>query len=119
MKPALLLAASILALATAAAFAADALCAVAPKNCKILAEDDQVLVYEFTGKKGEKIPMHTHPKYIVYELGRGRTKWTYEDGTTRESGAVSTPGEAFIQETTTHAAEILEDEHVIVIEIKR
>jgi beta-alanine degradation protein BauB len=117
MKRALLLAASILA--SAPAFAADTLCKVVPKNCRILAEDAQVLVYEFTSKKGEKIPMHSHPKYIVYELGQGRTLWTYPDGTTRDSGTVAAQGEAFIQDPTTHSQETLEDEHVIVVEIKR
>jgi beta-alanine degradation protein BauB len=117
MKRALLLAASLLA--PAAGFSADTLCQVVPRNCRILAEDDQVRVFEFTSKKGEKIPMHSHPKYIVYELGQGRTMWSYPDGTTRDSGSVAAQGEAFIQEPTTHAQETLEDEHVIIVEIKR
>ena len=63
MKRALLLAASTLA--TAPVFCVDTLCQVVPKNCRILAEDDQVLVFEFKCKKGEKIPMHSHPKRSI------------------------------------------------------
>ena len=45
--------------------------------------------------------------------------WTYPDGTSRDSGTVAAQGEAFIQEPTTHAQETLDDEHVIVVKIKR
>ena len=45
--------------------------------------------------------------------------WTYPDGTSRDSGAVAAQGQAFMQEPATHAEETLEDEHVIVVEIKR
>ena len=43
------------------AVAADDLCSVAPANCKILKEDAKVRVIEFTAKKGDKTPMHSHP----------------------------------------------------------
>ena len=45
--------------------------------------------------------------------------WTYPDGTSRDSGTVAAQGEAFIQEPTTLAQETLDDEHVIVVKIKR
>ncbi len=100
-------------------YAADTLCAVAPQQCKILAEDEDVRVFEFTSKKGDKIPQHTHPRYIAYDLaGGGKTRWTLADGSTRES-VPAKKGEVAILKPETHSHETLADEHSIITEIKR
>ncbi|HUL71065.1 MAG TPA: hypothetical protein VLT17_12620, partial [Gemmatimonadales bacterium] len=41
---------------------------VAPKNFKVLLENDRVRVLDFTASAGEKIPMHSHPAYISYSI---------------------------------------------------
>lgn len=64
--------------------AADDLCSVAPANCKILKEDAKVRVIEFTAKKGDKTPMHSHPAYVVYIVKGGKLRFTLADGTTFE-----------------------------------
>jgi quercetin dioxygenase-like cupin family protein len=38
---------------------------VAPKICKVLLENDRVRVLEIRFKPGGKLPMHSHPAYIV------------------------------------------------------
>jgi quercetin dioxygenase-like cupin family protein len=102
------------------AYAADAPavdgCAVAPQHCKILKEDAKVRVVDYTAKKGDKVPMHSHPAHVVYVLEGGKTKFTMPDGTTKEIDAK--PGEAIINPATTHSADHLTDIHVIIVEMK-
>src|SRR5438034_3755061 len=57
---------------------------VAPNNFTVLLENDQVRVLDFHSK-GEKIPMHSHPKYLTYDIaGSGKTIFTWPDGQTTE-----------------------------------
>jgi quercetin dioxygenase-like cupin family protein len=91
--------------------------AVAPKQFKVLAEDDQVRVMEYRDKKGDKVSMHSHPKHIVYGLKDGKTKFSFPDGTTKESELKA--GQALIRPAVTHSQESLMDTHGIVIELKK
>ena len=93
------------------------LCKVAPKHCKILKEDAKVRVIDFKTKKGDKFPMHSHPAFVVYIVKAGKTRFTSEDGTTKEMA--SNDGEAQINEPVTHAQEHLDDSHVIIVEWKK
>jgi len=72
--------------AAAPAFADDYkdTCAVAPKNCKILKEDDNFRVIDYTAKKGDKVGMHSHPAHVIYVIQGGKTKFTMPDGTSQE-----------------------------------
>jgi len=99
-----------------AGWAQDAV-AVAPKNFKVLAEDDQVRVMEYKDKKGDKVSMHSHPKHIVYILKGGKTKFSFPDGTTKESTVKA--GQAVIRPPVTHSQESLSAVHGIVIELKK
>ncbi|HZP88438.1 MAG TPA: hypothetical protein VFB54_16620 [Burkholderiales bacterium] len=96
--------------------AADDLCTVAANHCKILKEDSKVRVVEFSAQKGDKIAMHSHPAHVVYLIKAGKTRFSFPDGTTRESSGSS--GEALINPPVTHAQEHLEDVHVILVEMK-
>src|SRR5947208_14181865 len=59
---------------------------VAPNNFKVLLENDDVRVLDFHSKGGEKIPMHSHPAYLAYDIsGTGTTRFTSPDGQTTES----------------------------------
>src|SRR3954452_14318930 len=105
-------------MAAGTARAADTLCAVVPTNCKILAEDDDVRIFKYTSKKGQMIPMHTHPKFAAYILKNGgMTKRTNEDGTTSQTSP-GVAGQGVIGKPVTHSQETLEDEEVIIVEIK-
>ena len=99
------------------AFAADDLCSVAPANCKILKEDAKVRVIEFSAKKGDKFPMHSHPAFVVYIIKAGKIKFTLADGTTKEMA--SKAGDAQINAAVTHSQEHLEDAHAILVEFKQ
>lgn len=98
------------------AFAQDPL-AVAPKNFKLLAENDKVRVFEFTARKGDKIPMHSHPAIACYVLAGGKTKYTMPDGKTAESSLKK--GEVLLRDPVTHSHEHLTDAHAICTELKK
>jgi hypothetical protein len=51
---------------------------------KILLENDRVKVVEIHVAPGEKMPMHTHGKYIAYTMNTAKVKFILPDGTTRE-----------------------------------
>src|SRR5881396_170461 len=51
---------------------------VAPKNFKVVLENDHVRVLDFHSKAGDKIPMHSHPGYVAYSItGSGKTTFTF------------------------------------------
>lgn len=59
--------------ATIAAWAQDPL-AVAPKNHTLKFENEDVRVYEFEGKPGDRIGTHRLPKHAAYVLSGGTLK---------------------------------------------
>jgi len=92
---------------------------VAPKNFKVLLENDRVRVLDFTAAAGEKIPMHSHPAYISYSIsGAGKTKFTYPGGKTTEPSAKT--GQATWHDAETHASEYqgTGGTHVLLVELK-
>lgn len=60
------------------AFAQDPIM-VAPKNSKILLENNVVRVYRFEFAPGEVIPWHSHPNHVVYPLSDGKIEITEKD----------------------------------------
>jgi beta-alanine degradation protein BauB len=89
----------------------------APKQTKVLLENDKVRVIEVNFKKGDKVPMHSHPEIVVYVIKGGKTRFTDESGKTTESEGKS--GTATYRAATTHSHEHLSDAHAIVIEMKK
>jgi quercetin dioxygenase-like cupin family protein len=108
---------AVAAIALSNVYAAEDLCAVAPSHCKILKEDAKVRVIEFTAKKGDKIAMHSHPAHVIYLIKAGKTKFTFPDGSTRDTPPTK-DGEALINPAVTHSQEHLEDVHGILVEFK-
>ena len=53
---------------------------VAPKNVKVLFENNRVRVIEVHLKPGEKIPSHSHPAHVTFSLSTSRGKYTTSDG---------------------------------------
>jgi quercetin dioxygenase-like cupin family protein len=100
----------------AVAAVAQDLVKVAPKNVKVLLDNSQVRVLEYTAKKGVKIGLHSHPPYVVYALEPGTTHFTLPDGKTKD--LVLKKGEAIWSDGGAHTQESLTDNHVIVIELK-
>ena len=93
---------------------------VAPKNFKVLLENDHLRVLDFHSKSGEKIPMHSHPGgYVAYSItGSGKTTFTFPDGKTTEVPARA--GQATWRDAETHASEYKGkgETHVVLVELK-
>ena len=49
---------------------------------KVVLENDRVRVTEVRTKPGEKMPMHSHPSYLIYSVTPGRYQFTTPDGRT-------------------------------------
>ncbi len=98
-----------------AAYAVDFLEA-APKQTRVLVENNKVRVIEANFKKGDTVPMHSHPDVVVYILKAGKTHFTDADGKTTASQIKD--GMATFRPATTHSHEHLEDTRAIVIELK-
>ncbi len=92
---------------------------VAPKNCKVLLENDRVRVVRVVTKPGEKLEMHSHPANIIYALASAKAKFTSSDGKTEERELKA--GEAVWSEAVTHSTENTGtgESRALVIELKK
>jgi quercetin dioxygenase-like cupin family protein len=77
-----------------------------------------VRVLEYRLKGGEKEPMHSHPRGVVYVLSGAKLKVSYPDGRAEERAASA--GETIWREPTTHAVENIGDTeaHAIAIDLE-
>ena len=93
--------------------------AVAPKNVKVLVDNDRVRILEVLDKPGEKEPMHSHPNYVTVGLSTTRIRVTTPDGKAVEKDRKY--GDAVYGGPVTHTTENIGtgDFHVIVIELKK
>ncbi len=88
-----------------------------PSHFKVLLNNASVRVLEFRAKPGDKVPMHSHPSYITYNIGGGKTIFTFPDGKTAERDAVA--GSVTWNESEAHAAQVGGTEgHSILVELK-
>lgn len=97
MKCALL----VLACACAGSALAQDMAKVAPKNTKVLIDNDQVRVIEVWLKPGESLPMHSHPANVVVFVTAGKGKMTTADGKVTETERKA--GEAVWSDPVTHS----------------
>ncbi|HWR82608.1 MAG TPA: hypothetical protein VN285_04845 [Candidatus Deferrimicrobium sp.] len=85
---------------------------------RVVLDNAQVRVLDYSDKPGDKTSMHSHPNHVVYALTSFSRKFTLPDGKTmvREFK----PGEVFWLEAQTHAGENVgqTDTHVIIVELK-
>src|SRR5262245_8906863 len=91
---------------------------VAPKNVKVVFENNRVRVLEVRIKPGEKIPMHSHPPHLIYTLTDFKGKYTSADGeNTTMAGKTSAWSWS---EAITHASENVgtTEIHAFAIELK-
>ena len=90
---------------------------VDPEHFKLLLDNAQVRVIEFTAPAGAKIPMHWHPDYITYNFSGGTTTFSYLKG--KPVVSKSKAGDAAFHKAENHASLIGEGEaHVLLVEIK-
>ena len=90
----------------------------APKQTKVLVDNEKVRVIRATFKKGDKVPMHSHPDIIVYVVkSKGKIKFTNADGKVVESQLKA--GDVSYRPAVTHSHEHFGDSEAIVIELKK
>ena len=87
------------------------------KHLKVVAEDDKVRVLQWSPKKGDRTPMHSHPASVVYVVKGCRVRYTFPDGSTKD-GETKT-GEVLLRPPVTHADEALDDVESILVELKK
>ena len=92
---------------------------VAPKNCKVLLENDRVRVVRVVTKPGEKLEMHSHPPHIAYSFTSGKAKFTSSDGKSEEREIKA--GQAIWSDAVTHSTENAgtTESRVLVTELKK
>ena len=92
---------------------------VAPKNCKVLLENDRVRVVRVVTKPGEKLEMHSHPANIVNSLTSAKAKFSSSDGKTEERELKA--GQAAWSDAVTHSTENVgkSESRALVIELKK
>jgi quercetin dioxygenase-like cupin family protein len=73
---------------------------VAPDKCKVLLDNENVRVYEFTLKAGETMPMHSHPRHAIYVADGCSIKISTPDGKSEEAEFKS--GQAYYSAPVTH-----------------
>ena len=88
-------------------------------NVKVLLENDQVRVFEAKRSPGTKVPMHEHPKMVVYFLSSYKAKQILPNG--KENVKDYKAGKVgWLPNGLKHSIEILGtvDQHVVVVEMK-
>jgi beta-alanine degradation protein BauB len=66
----------LFALSSASSFRQDPV-KVSPNNYTVLLENERVRVLKGCLKPGEKIPMHSHPARVIYELTDQTSRFTF------------------------------------------
>ncbi len=91
--------------------------AVVP-GMKVLLDNDCVRVQYHDVAVGQKVPMHSHPTYVVYTLKPFKARITLPDGTQRISERKA--GEAYWNEALSHSVENVgsTDIHNLIVEMK-
>jgi hypothetical protein len=89
----------------------------APKNAKVIFENDRIRVVELSWKQGLNIPMHSHPANFVYAITPLRYKSTSPGGKA-ERRSLKTGGISW-SDGESHAVEVLgEVGRALVVELK-
>ena|SRR5437773_9425202 len=104
--------------AAAATWAAEQDRATIVPGMKVLLDNDCVRVQYHDVAVGQKVPMHSHPNYIVYTLKPFKARITLPDGTQRISDRKA--GEAYWNEALSHSVENIgsTDIHNLIVEMK-
>jgi quercetin dioxygenase-like cupin family protein len=90
----------------------------APNQTKVLVDNEKVRVIRATFKKGDKVPMHSHPDILVYVVKSvGKVKFTNADGKVIESELKA--GDVSFRPAVTHSHEHFGDSEAIIVELKK
>lgn len=90
-----------------------------PDKYKIVLENDQVRVFEYTDKPGDITQMHHHQAFVLHALSAFKRKITFDDekSATREFLG----GETIWSDEQNHIGENIgeTDTHVLIVELKQ
>ena len=89
---------------------------VAPKQCKVEFENEQVRVLRWKVGPHEKNVMHEHPAMVTIALTDNHTRYTLPDGTTREVKAKA--GQVTWSAAEKHSGENLSGKPVEVVQVE-
>lgn len=89
-----------------------------PENYKVLVENDQVRVLDFTLRKGATEVPHRHPAHVLYVLQGFKVRFTLGDGSVRTRDVKA--GEVLYSDAVVHSPVNIgeTDAHGILIELK-
>ena len=89
-----------------------------PESAEVLLENECVRVQFHNVAVGQTIPMHSHPKYVIYVFNPYRARSTFADGTQRIGERKA--GEVIWNEPVTHSLENIGTTPIrnLVVEIK-
>ena len=87
------------------------------KQTKVPVDNEKVRAIRATVKKGDKVPMHSHPDNVVYVVKGGKVKFTNADGKVVESDLKA--GEVNFRPAFTHSHEHPDGGEAIVVELKK
>jgi beta-alanine degradation protein BauB len=92
---------------------------IAPKNYKVVIDNEKLRAIDFLGNPGEKTAMHSHPDYLIYVIEGGTTKSTTQDG--KIETIVFKKGQTLWRNATTHATENVGKTkiHLLLVELKK
>lgn len=115
----LLMAVALLAVGTGIIASAQDVTKVAPDSYKVEFENDQIRIIRVKRGPHSKVPMHSHPDYVVMALTALDQKVTTPDGKVTEAHRKA--GEAYFSKGLTHAEESLSDKpaELVLVELKK
>ena len=89
---------------------------VAPKQCKVEFENEQVRVLRWKVGPHEKIAMHEHPAMVTVALTAGHNRYTFPDGKTQD--VESKRGQSVWSAAQKHSSESLSDKPAELIQVE-
>ena len=89
-----------------------------PDKYKVVFENEQVRVFDYNDKPGDKTKLHHHKKFVLYAHGPFQRKIHFKDGQTSEREFKG--GEVIYSDEQDHIGENIgnTNTHVLIVEIK-
>jgi quercetin dioxygenase-like cupin family protein len=91
----------------------------APKDHRLLFENERVRVLEILVPPGEATGMHDHPSYVAYNITAARVRFTFADGSQRDVDVKQ--GDTVWSEALSHDFHNVGDtvSHGVIVELKQ
>lgn len=89
-----------------------------PDKYKVILENEQVRIFDYKDKPGDKTKMHHHKRFVLYALSPFKRRLIFGDGKTAEKEFRG--GEVLWNDEQSHIGENIgqTDTHVLIVELK-